>query len=713
MSAEAASETYEFYRQRQASLHVAAPSLEGYEIIAFLGEGTYGDVWHARHVETGTFVAIKRLRKQPDAKARVEVQMLAGLGAVRGIVALKQIHLDSEPYCYAMEFMEGGTLAGLLAQRKTLAFGEAWRIFTELTEALCYLHQHGAVHCDIKPENVLLDAAGNPRLSDFGQARGQGPRGSSLGTRYYMPPEQARLDVPDPRWDVYALGAILYQLLTGKKPRHDEEADSGHSTKSQSGSEARDRLERYAEGLEQAPPLQEHRKVPGVDRAAEELIERCLALDPAGRPKDALALQKLIARRERKRRQQPLIVFGGLAPAATLLIAGLLVVLGGLSALMRLEEQWVERTIDDNQTLATAIAAATKVRLDEQIQGVQREVLQPDAPGESNHWFQLLQQRSENQEAFQKAVEGQAQKTFLAHELKVDRWSVAGADGKVICNYGKLPGKSETSFDRGMLEQNFAWRGWYNGVMDLPKDQRRTNAADAARLLAERPDDIFLSQPYLRRGTHMFWVLTISGRVRPADNSPPLGVVSAQFDYEQFNWFIEHFETSTAHQKRKVVIANKLGQVIYHPALNHYIDARNSAASAPNSSEEPIDVPRLDPAHKEHRFFVEEPFAQTAKSGPEARLPEGPPRAYADPWYGGADQQQYYVGRAVTILDNGQPLAVFVMHNTDTAMQGFVQIRNLAQLLGGALLAVGLLFLAINLYGLRRALRREEVSGNA
>src|SRR5947208_5934025 len=156
----------EFEQQRRISKQLAAPALEGYEIVAFVGEGTYGDVWQARDLKSGTVVAIKRLRKQPDQKARAEVRLLAGLDEARGIVALKNIHLDSEPYCYVMEYIGGGTLAERLAgagsagaspsqaspsQGPKLPFREAWRIFRELAEALAYVHKHGAVHCDIKP----------------------------------------------------------------------------------------------------------------------------------------------------------------------------------------------------------------------------------------------------------------------------------------------------------------------------------------------------------------------------------------------------------------------------------------------------------------------------------------------------------------------------------------------------------------------------------
>src|SRR4051812_47709819 len=279
MSVEHEAAIDEFADQRQVSKQLAAPTLDGYEVVAFVGEGTYGDVWQARDLKSGTVVAIKRLRKQPDHKARSEVRMLAGVDEARGIVALENIHLEAGPYCYVMEYIGGGTRAERLmpagsagastsqaspsqapaSQGVKLPFREAWRIFRELADALAYVHRHGAVHCDIKPQNVLLDSSEAPRLTDFGQARGQGPRGSSLGTRFYMPPEQARLGAPDPRWDVYALGAVFYQMLTGTKPRYSSGLSTEQRGRTQSASEMRDELEKYAEHLERSQSPQGHR----------------------------------------------------------------------------------------------------------------------------------------------------------------------------------------------------------------------------------------------------------------------------------------------------------------------------------------------------------------------------------------------------------------------------------------------------------------------
>ena len=84
---------------------------------------------------------------------------------------------------------------------------------------LVHAHGKGVLHCDLKPANILLDQDGKPRLADFGQSRLSTEQAPALGTMFYMAPEQADLEaVPDARWDVYALGALLYCMLTGGPP---------------------------------------------------------------------------------------------------------------------------------------------------------------------------------------------------------------------------------------------------------------------------------------------------------------------------------------------------------------------------------------------------------------------------------------------------------------------------------------------------------------
>src|SRR5437764_1702205 len=435
MSVEQEAAVDEFAEQRQVSKQLAAPVLEGYELVAYVGEGTYGDVWQARDLKSGTMVAIKRLRKQPDQKARAEVRLLAGLDEARGIVALKNIHLDSEPYCYVMEYISGGTLAERLEQRGKLPFGEAWRIFRELAEALSYVHRHGAVHCDIKPQNVLLDSREMPRLTDFGQARGQGPRGSSLGTRFFMPPEQARLGAPDPRWDVYALGALLYQMVTGTKPRHSSGMSAETRGRTQSASEMRDELEKYAEHLERSQRPLAHRGVEGVTSEVANLIERCLAIDTQRRPKDASEVLGLIGRCEWKRRRRPLLILGGVAPAVALLVAGLVVIFGGLMTLKNFGRRWVSQILTDNQIVAQTIATEFEARFNDRLKVVHEEAT-------DSQWRGLL-------DGFQNSGGNERLVKKLAHlfethgEQRLKRWTVVNLGSGRGLTYGRLPSGKE------------------------------------------------------------------------------------------------------------------------------------------------------------------------------------------------------------------------------------------------------------------------------
>jgi serine/threonine protein kinase len=314
--------------QLRISQTLSAPRLPGYEVLGLIGAGRYGIVWRAVETQTQAVVAIKRLRQQPVGRTRDESDKLAQLSSARGIVALRKLYLDEEPYCYVMEHMYGGTLAEEM-RAGPLPPARAWDIFKQLTAALAYVHKDAIVHCDLKPANILLDTRGQPRIGDFGQARGLGPGGSSLGTRFYMPPEQAQETEPDTRWDVYALGAIYYEMLTGQRPRYDERLDKRFGTSTGSGTEVRKHLEAYARHLEDCPPPAAHRLVAGVDVSVARLIDRCMAVDFDARPKDAAAVEQLINDCERDARLRKLNRFGFLLPAIMLLIVGLVALFAG------------------------------------------------------------------------------------------------------------------------------------------------------------------------------------------------------------------------------------------------------------------------------------------------------------------------------------------------------------------------------------------------
>src|SRR6185436_1073884 len=152
-----------------------------------------------------------------------EVEKLRFLSADRYVVQLLDVGWDSEPPYYVMEYIEHGSLEDLLQARMTMTVPEAVTLFREIAVGLAHAHGKGVLHCDLKPANVLLDSDLHPRLADFGQSRLSHEQSPALGTLFYMAPEQANLDaVPDARWDVYALGAILYRMLTGELPSRTE-----------------------------------------------------------------------------------------------------------------------------------------------------------------------------------------------------------------------------------------------------------------------------------------------------------------------------------------------------------------------------------------------------------------------------------------------------------------------------------------------------------
>jgi serine/threonine-protein kinase len=208
----------------------ALPHVPGYEIEAILGRGGMGIVFRARHLRLNRPVALKMLLGgiyaglHERARFQREAEVVAGLRHE----SIVQVHdvgdHDGRPY-FTMEFVEGGSLAQKLAGTPQPARPAAQLVAT-LAGAVQAAHACGIIHRDLKPSNVLLTADGAPKVSDFGLARrleggaGLTQSGVLVGTPSYMAPEQARGQTKTigPAVDVYALGAILYELLTGRPP---------------------------------------------------------------------------------------------------------------------------------------------------------------------------------------------------------------------------------------------------------------------------------------------------------------------------------------------------------------------------------------------------------------------------------------------------------------------------------------------------------------
>jgi WD40 repeat protein len=260
------------------------PCVPDHEVVGELGRGAMGVVYKARQVSLKRLVALKMVLpgraagEEKLARFHTEAEAVARLQHPNVVQIFTVGVAEDGPY-FTMELVEGGTLAARIAgtpwaPRPAAALAEA------LARAMYYAHGRGIVHRDLKPANVLLTADGTPKVTDFGLAKlfadpaaGQTASEALLGTPSYMAPEQAeaRPDV-GPAADVYALGAILYELLTGRPPFKGETA-----------------LETLRQ-VTQTEPVPVRRLQPKVPRDLETVCLKCLQKAPGKRYPSAGAL---------------------------------------------------------------------------------------------------------------------------------------------------------------------------------------------------------------------------------------------------------------------------------------------------------------------------------------------------------------------------------------------------------------------------------------
>ena len=198
-----------------------------YQIQRKLGAGGMADVYLAEDQELGRRVAIKILNgrhandDQFIERFRREAKNAAALNHPN-IVSIYDRGEAEDTYYIAMEYLDGKTLKELIIGRGAAPINVAVEYARQILSALRFAHRHGIVHRDIKPHNVLVDGEGRVKVTDFGIARAGTSQmteaGSIVGTAQYLSPEQARGGEVDPRSDLYSLGVVLYELLTGKTP---------------------------------------------------------------------------------------------------------------------------------------------------------------------------------------------------------------------------------------------------------------------------------------------------------------------------------------------------------------------------------------------------------------------------------------------------------------------------------------------------------------
>jgi eukaryotic-like serine/threonine-protein kinase len=205
-----------------------------YEILESLGQGGMNDAYKARDRATGRLVVLKvpftSLIGDPATYSRYQRELEIGKRLhhpnIQQLLEEGRLEDGVAPYL-VLEFVDGVLLREYLRQHAPLSPDEATSIAIQLADALEYCHQHGVVHRDLKPENILIQADGAVKLVDFGIALLQGARRltfrrltSGFGTPDYMAPEQVQGERGDSRTDIYALGVMLYEMLTGDVPYH-------------------------------------------------------------------------------------------------------------------------------------------------------------------------------------------------------------------------------------------------------------------------------------------------------------------------------------------------------------------------------------------------------------------------------------------------------------------------------------------------------------
>jgi serine/threonine protein kinase len=344
-------------RARELTLNQLRPPrhLPGYEQERFLGRGAFGEVWVAIDSNNGRKVAIKYYHRRGGLDWSLlsrEVEKLRYLFGDRHVVQLLHIGWDSDPPYYVMEYMENGSLEDLLREAP-LPIERAISMFHGITVGLLHAHGKGILHCDLKPANIMLDQDGQPRLADFGQSRLSHEHSPALGTLFYMAPEQADLKAaPDARWDVYALGAVLYRMLTGEPPFRTAEA----VTAIRAPGSMEERLTRYRGLIAAAPKPTAHRSIPGVDSELAHIIDKCLAVNPKERYPNIQAVLSALDARATRRARKPLLILGGVGPLLVLLL--ILGVSGYefLRMIQTTEQEEKDRARDLNQLAARSEA---------------------------------------------------------------------------------------------------------------------------------------------------------------------------------------------------------------------------------------------------------------------------------------------------------------------------------------------------------------------
>jgi serine/threonine protein kinase len=253
-------------------------TLRNFRIVSKIGEGGMGIVYLAEHVELPKRFAIKSLSqalsRDPNFRKRFyeEAQKQALLNDPN-IVQVTDFFEEEGQFFLVMEYVDGQDLSHVIKSRGKMAQSEAVSIFRDILQGLGFAHDQGIVHRDMKPSNVLIDKSGRARIMDFGIAILKGATekrltavGTPIGSPWYMSPEQIeRPQEIDQRTDIYALGIVLYEMLTGDVPFDGDTAFTVHYKQINS------------------PPPNPRQKNSEISEDVAQIVLKAMAKDPAER----------------------------------------------------------------------------------------------------------------------------------------------------------------------------------------------------------------------------------------------------------------------------------------------------------------------------------------------------------------------------------------------------------------------------------------------
>ena len=545
-------------RSRDLSLQSTKPpaKIAGYSIEQFIGSGAYGEVWSGTEKKTGRRVAIKfytRRSKDDIELLASEVEKLVALSADRYVVQLVDVDWQADPPYFVMDYFEHGSLEDLLKDEKTLPVGQAEDLFTEIARGMMHLHGKGIFHCDLKPGNILLDQDGKPRLADFGQARLRTDQSSSLGTLFFMAPEQADLKaVPAAKWDVYALGAILYSMLVGKPPYHDEKL----TDKIGSSASVEERLSEYKSALKLAPAPTEHRNVAGVDNLLAEIIDRALAVNPAERFDSVESVLVALRQRELVKARRPLLILGLIGPLLLLTVMSLFSWFASRQAYSDTQDAIFKETKNGNNFAAKMAASSAAEKIDRYFRAVEelaqdKEFIEDfqDAIGDAD-LMRIARELDDPNVNSDNSLEPSRQdyrdnptrlrlqphleKRIADPQMQYASWFVNDVRGMQIASIFSV------SPDTITIGRNYSYRTYFTGFeRDLKQNEGDQAVFDVKPLGVQRPmiDRPHLSAVFLSKGTFT-WKVAFSAPVYHPDSNPNepeiIGIVACTAEMGNF-----------------------------------------------------------------------------------------------------------------------------------------------------------------------------------